>query len=526
MVKLRRVHSIRMSGVLLGVAIGLFGLSGCTRSPKSISISSGTPNGFYSRLADQIGGSASQTVDLPVQNLTSEGSRQNLQRLLDRQTDFALVQLDVASEAMRQGKIQAVAMLANEPIHIIANKTAKIRSFSDLTNKRVGMGSEGSGIRFTSESLMKESKLTVRKDGSSFEQAFRKLAKRQLDAMIYVGSTGASEKLRKQLVSNSSFQLLSIPPEVMNYMTSRDPGSYQVAKIAGGTYSARPAIPNRDIQTLATATVLVTRPDVTNETVGLLTWSILYNSRQLTPFYPDLQMGEARSLLQQRLFYIHPGAQLVYAQNADPRDAWLRYIENNSDLQAGIVILVGTSSIGLLIQLWRRDRSKKLVTATLKRIGELKTLLPHNAQQALAGIDELSQEHRLMFIEGAVTSEVYEQVRQKTQTFADQCRNVLEQQRKRFVLDTLLLLDDWQASLQVDPQAALKKLAQIKQQYRDMLIADQMDIQAYIELMELTLLSVMTLAPRAESRSVNSSLLPLQRLNVDIDTANSISSQE
>jgi TRAP transporter TAXI family solute receptor len=526
MVKLRRVHSIRISGVLLGMAIGLFGLSGCNRSPRSISISSGTPNGFYSRLAEKIGGSASQTVDLPVQNLSSEGSRQNLQRLLDRQTEFALVQLDVANDAMRQGKIQAVAILANEPLHIIVNKTAKIRSFSDLKNKRIGMGSEGSGIRFTSELLMKNAKLTVREDGSSFEQAFRKLAKQQLDAMIYVGSTGASEKLRKQLVSNASFQLLPVPPELINYATSRDPGAYQIAEITKGTYSARPAIPNRNIQTLATSTVLVTRPDVSNETVGLFTWSILYNSRQLTPFYPDLQTGEARSLLQQGLFEIHPGAQLVYTQNADPRDAWLRYIENNSDLQAGIVILVGTSSIGLLIQLWRRDRSKKLVTATLKRIGELKTLLPHNAQQALAGIDELSQEHRLMFIEGAVTSEVYEQVRQKTQTFADQCRNVLEQQRRRFVLDTLLLLDDWQASLQVDPQAALQKLAQIKQQYRDMLISDQMDIQAYIELMELTLLSVMTLAPRTESRFLNSSLLSLQHLDVDIDATNSISNKE
>jgi hypothetical protein len=79
------------------------------------------------------------------------------------------------------------------------------------------------------------------------------------------------------------------------------------------------------------------------------------------------------------------------------------------------------------------------------------------------------------------------------------CRNLLEQRRKRFVLDTLLLLDDWQASLQLDPQAALQKLNQIKQQYREMLLADQVDIKAYIELMEL--ISVMTLVPQTSAVS-------------------------
>jgi hypothetical protein len=477
-------------------AILLVSLSSCNRQQKDISLSSGTANGYYSRLAEQIKASAHDTVNLDVQNLSSEGSRQNLDRLLNHQTDFALVQLDVVSDAMKQGKVQAVATLADEPIHVIAQKDAKIRSLNDLEGKRVNLGSNGSGIRFTADSLIQALKLNVKQDSSSFDEVFRKLANRQLDAAIYVGSTGASEKLRMQLLANSSLELVPIQPELINYLVSRLPGSYQTSSILAGTYSARPAIPNQNTPTLETATVLVTRPDVNDEQVGLLTWAILYNSRQFAPFYPELQTGDPRSLLQRGLFYVHSGAQNVYAQNDDPRNAWLRYLESNNDLQAGLVILLGTSGIGLLLQLWRRDRSKKLVTATTKRLSELQKLLPHQAQQALEGIEELSQEHRLMFVEGAITGDVYEQARQKTQTFADQCRNILEQQRKKFVLDTLLLLDDWQASLQLDPQTALEKLGQIKQQYREMLLTDQVDIDAYIQLMELTLISVMTLVPR------------------------------
>jgi hypothetical protein len=64
-------------------------------------------------------------------------------------------------------------------------------------------------------------------------------------------------------------------------------------------------------------------------------------------------------------------------------------------------------------------------------------------------------------------------------------------------MDTLLGLDEWQATLQTDPEAALQKLSYIKQQYRDMLLSDQVDIDAYMELMQLTLISLMTLAPKS-----------------------------
>lgn len=475
-------------------AIVLLSVGSCTRQSERVTISSGTANGYYSRLAAQIGASA-DGVGMSVQNLSSEGARQNLQRLVDRQVDFALVQLDVVSDMLRQGKVQAIAILANEDIHVIVQESSRLRSLSDLQGKRVGMGSQGSGIRFTAEHLMTTVGLKVQTDDSNFDEIFKKLSNRQVDAAIYVGSVGASEKLRQQFAAVSTLRLLPIPPEVVNYLATREPGSYQAASILIGTYRARPAVPAKNISTLSTATVLVTRPDVSERAVGLLTWSVLSTSRKFSQFYPELQTGEARSLLQKGLFYIHPAAQTVYDQG-DPRDAWIRYWESNSDLQAGLVILVGTSSAGLLLRQWRRDRSKKLVTTTVKRINELRQLLPQDAQQALDGIDELSQEHRLLFIEGTISLDVYDQVRQKTQTFADQCRNLLEQQRKRFVLDTLLLLDDWQESLQLDPHSALQKLSQIKQQYREMLIADQVDIQAYIELMELTLISVMTLAPR------------------------------
>lgn len=103
MLKLR----VSLLKLAFGCAIGgvLF-TSGCHRSPKAIVLSSGTPNGYYSRLAGQISSAADRTVNLEVENRKSQGSIENLNRLLDRQVDFALVQLDVVSDVMRQGKLK------------------------------------------------------------------------------------------------------------------------------------------------------------------------------------------------------------------------------------------------------------------------------------------------------------------------------------------------------------------------------------------------------------------------------------
>ncbi|OLP18215.1 TRAP ABC transporter substrate-binding protein [Leptolyngbya sp. 'hensonii'] len=471
---------------------GLFALSSCSLQPEVANLSSGTNGGYYHRLGQQMISSADTKVSMTVRQLESQGSRQNLQRLLDRQVDFALVQLDVASEAMRQGKVQAVLTLSNEHIHVIAPNNSPLNSLADLQGKRVAVGTPGSGIRFTSAQLLKAAGLTVREDESDFDTAIQKLRTGQLDAMIYVGGLGGSKKLRTEFETVPALKILPIQPGLVNYITIQDPGSYQAATIPLGTYNPRPEIPAQPTSTLSTATVLATRPDVSSQKIGLLAWAIISSARQYSQFYPELKSGDSQELLQKGILYIHPAAQDVFL-HGDPRSAWIRYLEGNNDLQAGIFIIVGTSILGLIFQQVRRERSKKLITTTNRSIAEFKTLLPHNPQQAMDGIEDLRQEHRLQFIDGTMTGEVYEQIQQKTQMFADQCRNVLEQQRRQFILDNLLLLDEWQATLQSDSEVAMQKLGQLKQQYREMLLAGQVDIEAYIELMELTLMSVMTL---------------------------------
>ncbi|TFI53514.1 TAXI family TRAP transporter solute-binding subunit [Mastigocladus laminosus UU774] len=483
-----------LSGFAAGVLLSVLG--GCSQKLDRVTLSTGNVGSYYHRLGEQINYSTNTTAGVSVENFASQGSQENIKRLLNHQVDFAIAQLDVANESMRSGKVKAVAILAKEYVHIIIRKNSGIQTFDDLEGKRVAVGNPGSGILFTSRQIIQADKLKIQEDYSDFDKAFKKLKSRQLDAIIYVGSLGANEKLRQIFVTNSDMSLLPIRTALVNNLTVLDPSSYESAILPIGTYASRPPIPNRKLPTLSTATVLITRPNMNRQTVGLITWSILSTARTYSQFYPQLQSSKAEELMRKELFYIHPAAEAVFEQG-DPRTVIIRYWENNNDLQAGFFILGTTSVLGLLLRQWHRQKSKKIMTTTNNRIIELKSLLPDHPQQALESIEDLSQENRLTFIEGLVSTEVYEQLRHKTQTFADQCRTLIENQRKKFVMDTLLLLDEWQASLQTDPEAALQKLKQLKQQYRDMLLSDQVDIEAYIELMNLTLISLMTLAPKS-----------------------------
>ena len=531
----RQTISHRFSPFLLPISLlSLLSLTSCHSSPKILKLSTGSPTGYYYRLGQVIEASAEETVDLDIEVQSSEGSLDNLQQLIQGEIDIALVQLDVAKKSMKAGEVKAIAVLAQEHLHLISRQPSSNTIFSQpatqnrqqlhqsqsttetarptsstspntlqaLQGKTIAVGTPGSGIRFTADQLLSALKMeaptSFQINESGFSDALDLLSQDQIDAAFYVGRLGANERLREAFSADPNLTLLPLSSGLVNFLVTQNPGIYEVATIPQGVYGIYPSIPPTKLTSLTTPTVLITRPDADIKAVRLLTWSIIATARRYATFYPELQLGDPNLLLRQGLFFIHPEAITVY-ESGDPREAWIRYWESNSDLQAGIFLLTATSVAGMLIRYWRKQQSQKLLLRTNEAIASITQLLSQNPEEALREIEELSQENRLQFFAGYVPEEVYALGQQKTQTFADQCRSVLDRQHKQLVLNTLLLLDDWQETLQTDPQAALSKLSEIKQQYRDMLLANQVDIQAYMELVELTLISVMTLTSNEES---------------------------
>ena len=486
-----------ISASLISLSCFCITLTSCGTQTKSITLTSGSHGSGYQKISEQIIESAQEVGNLNLQdNYDSQGSLENLDRLLKGESDFALLQLDVASQAMKEGKVQAVMVLANEYIHIVIRNDVQEKSIANLTEKPVAMGAEGSGVYFTSNRILSAIDLDIKEVQSSLDHAFTQLRNGEVEALVYVGPLATNQKIKTELAKDNQLQLKGLRDSVANYLTLNFPESYQKATIPQGSYRIFPAEPSQDLPTISTATALVTRPDVDRKMVALLAWSIIATARQYAQFYPELSLAEdLRASLSKGLLHIHPGT-MQAMELGDPRGAWLRYLQNNKPLQAASIMLISTTTIGFILRWWRKQNSAEIVKNTYKSIADLRSVMEKSPQQTLENVEQLRQQHRLMLIDNALTPEVYEQLEKMTRVLADQCRTWQKKQDRKFSQNTLQLIDDWQVMLRKEPQTGLKQINQVEQQFKEMLLANEVDIETYILIKQLILILIMCFVPQ------------------------------
>lgn len=478
----------RLSTKLIGIGgilLWAIALTGCTTPRKTLTMSSGGNGGAYERIGRQVVTSADEVGKITIRDkYDSPGSQKNLERLLSGEIDIALLQLDVASEAMKTGKVQAIVVLAHEYLHLITRDDSEIETLGDLQGKRVAIGPAGSGIYFTATQVFSATNLNIIEEQIGFDEAFNKVREQKIDALVYVGPLGSSKRIQAELTKFPLLRLIPIETALINYLTIQFPESYQSATFPQGSYVPLRPLPSQDLPTISTAAALVTRPDVSKQTIALLTWSILSSSRQYSLFYPELTNGNANSLLRSGLVFLHPGAKQAFNEG-DPREVWVRYLEENQDLQAGFIVVISTGIIGFLLRMWRQKRCKNLIKNSSLALNQISDRVETNPIQALKEVEELRQQHRLMLIEGDLPKEAYEKLEKMTQVIAEKCQNSQEKRSQTDIQNTLELIDKWQEFSRFCPDEAKNKLQELEQKYRELLFSRQIDIQTYINLKQL-----------------------------------------
>ncbi len=481
----------RRCKLFVGAIFSVIALNSCTFNPKTITLSSGFQGSGYQQIGKEISISAQKVGKINVlDNYDSQGSQQNLERLLNKEVDFAIVQLDVATEAMKQGQVKTIVILTEEYLHLITRTENNIQTFADLEGKRVAVSHLGSGIYFTAQRIFQAAQIKVQEDRSTVEEGLNKLLEGKVDAFIYVGPLAANKQLRAKLTKTSRLRFIPIDSGLVNYLTINLPETYDSATIPKASYSFLPELPRQDLPTISTRGALITRPDVNKNTVALLTWSILSTFRDYLPFYPKLAEENSQSLMYEGLLYTHPGAQQAF-DTGDPRSAWIRYLQDNQPLQSALIMLLATSTLGFSLRWWHRKRYLNLIKADRKAISELRSILAQNPQQAMTNVEQLRQQHRLMLLDGTISVEVYEQIERMTQVFAEQCRNLQQRQYHQSIRNIFSSLDQWQSILEMNPQLALAKLKESQDKYQKMLLSGQINIQTYIQLEQLNLILAM-----------------------------------
>jgi uncharacterized protein len=192
-----------MRRYLLFCSIVVVGVSGLLGVPQvkadSIGLMTGSTTGTSFQFGEDIARVA-QTVGLEILVKESEGSIDNIQRLVSRENAaLGIVQSDVLGFLSRSEdadvrriseRLRLVFPFYNEEIHLLARKD--IQRFEDLEGKRVVVGTKGSDNWLTSNNLLRivNIKPTERLELPPPEGASAVL-RGKADAMVYVANKPA-----------------------------------------------------------------------------------------------------------------------------------------------------------------------------------------------------------------------------------------------------------------------------------------------------------------------------------------------
>ncbi|MEM6405277.1 MAG: TAXI family TRAP transporter solute-binding subunit [Pseudomonadota bacterium] len=186
----------------------------------------------------------------------STGSMENITSVLKRKgIQLGIVQSDVLSyiedssddQDMKRylKKIKLIFPLYNEEVHILARKPLK--TLSDLQNKRVALGRDGSGTFLTSSTILNLAEIRLSREYLvGGEAALEALKANRIDAMFYVA--GSPVKLfRDRVHSADELNLIEIDDKAVKEL-------YSESRISRGTYAWQ----KQDLNTVSVKAMLIT----------------------------------------------------------------------------------------------------------------------------------------------------------------------------------------------------------------------------------------------------------------------------
>jgi TRAP transporter TAXI family solute receptor len=282
----------------------------CYGKAIALTIATGSAEGTYYKIAQDMKQLAGKE-GIPIEVIETGGSFENVNLLGAGKVDLAIMQLDVlrfVAEIMRKEtglnvlqEAKVVLNLYPEEIHIIA-KNPTIRTLNQLDGKKVSVGPERSGSALTAEVLLAGFGLNVERVFDAPEEAVKKLAGGDIDALIFVG--GAPVPAFTNL--DKSFHFVALP------QNSGLEEIYPKKTIAKSVYTWAD-----NVETHAVPSVIMTRNRDERDyiaTLQKLVLSILVNKEDLdTTGHPKWKDSFVRTTLGNLAFT--PTAEVIHIYN-------------------------------------------------------------------------------------------------------------------------------------------------------------------------------------------------------------------
>jgi TRAP transporter TAXI family solute receptor len=204
--------------------------------------------------------------------------------------------------------LRTIAAIYPNYIQIVASAESGIKTLADLKGKRLSVGAPKSGTELNARAILTAAGLSYDDLGKveylPFAESVDLMKNRQLDATLQSAGLGVASL--RDLANSVAITVVEVPADVIGKIGA----PYQVATIPAGTYQGQDA----DVATAAVINYLVTRADLDEETVYLMTKALYENLDQLAAAHAAAKAIKLDASATESPVPLHPGAERYFKE--------------------------------------------------------------------------------------------------------------------------------------------------------------------------------------------------------------------
>jgi TRAP transporter TAXI family solute receptor len=383
--------------------------------PMSASLATGPEDGGYYEFGKKLQAElAGQGFELTL--VSSRGSRDNLQRLLDEDGDVSLAMVQSGLEQQldltQRQRLQSLGALFKEPLWLFTRKDLKFEHLSDLRDRRLGLGSPQSGTREVTQAILQANGLEAADYPQGWEEtggskAASALQAGKLDAAFFVAA--AESPLLQQLAADPQLRLVGMP-RTRSYAV-RIP-FLKPLDVSEGLLDMLQNTPQQDILTLSPVATLVINEDFHPALVPL----ILQAAREVMQQGSLLDAPGAYPSAEPPTFALSPDAAHYYAKGLPLLQRYLPFrIASLADryiillIPLLMVLIPLFKAIGPIYQ-WRIRARIYRWYKYLREIDQQlhENTLPEKLDEEIARLEELEEQLARVEVPLSYSNELYE----------------------------------------------------------------------------------------------------------------------
>jgi uncharacterized protein len=309
------------SAVVLGLLAWWLFPFGEPSPSGSITISTGVQNGVYQRYGVLLEDALAR--DLPGVDIAlrqSEGSQENLARVVSGEADFTIATADAVAKYRKEGKpgadrLRGCARLYDDYVQLVVPEDSPVQRVADLRGREVGVGQPGSGVRIIADRLLGAAGIDPARGITPVPLGIDKvpglLEDGEIDAFFWSGGipTTAVEKLSKQF----PIRLVPLEPELVKqvYASSDVSSRYRLAVMPADAY--RHIRTGVAVETMAVANLLVTTDRMAADMVEGFTRTVIKSRDRIGSTVHPAQLVDLRTAIYTAPLPLHEGAKRYYS---------------------------------------------------------------------------------------------------------------------------------------------------------------------------------------------------------------------